>query len=81
MRPPTLPLAPRSFPAGVERAIETVAHASRQRGRPECVRGRPRRVAGKPKGPIFLRGEVVGTVPRSRLVETPPGEAMNRDWT
>jgi 4-hydroxy-3-methylbut-2-enyl diphosphate reductase IspH len=73
MRPPTVPLAaPRPFRAGVERATETVEHASGQRGRPVYVRGRPRRVVGNGKGPIVVRGEVARTV---------PDEAMNRDWT
>jgi (E)-4-hydroxy-3-methylbut-2-enyl-diphosphate synthase len=36
---------------------------------------------GNGKGQIFVRGEVVETVPESQIVETLPEEATKRDWT
>jgi (E)-4-hydroxy-3-methylbut-2-enyl-diphosphate synthase len=37
--------------------------------------------SGNGKGQIFVRGEVVATVPESKIVETLLDEAMKRDWT
>jgi len=37
--------------------------------------------SGNGKGQIFVRGEVVKTVPESQIVETLLEEAMKRDWT
>jgi 4-hydroxy-3-methylbut-2-en-1-yl diphosphate synthase IspG/GcpE len=37
--------------------------------------------SGNGKGQIFVRGEVVKTVPESEIVETLLDEAMKRDWT
>jgi (E)-4-hydroxy-3-methylbut-2-enyl-diphosphate synthase len=37
--------------------------------------------SGNGKGQIFVRGEVVRTVPESKIVETLIEEAMTRDWT
>ncbi|TCO52362.1 flavodoxin-dependent (E)-4-hydroxy-3-methylbut-2-enyl-diphosphate synthase [Actinocrispum wychmicini] len=37
--------------------------------------------SGNGKGQIFVRGEVVRTVPESQIVATLIEEAMNRDWT
>ncbi|MCE7001879.1 flavodoxin-dependent (E)-4-hydroxy-3-methylbut-2-enyl-diphosphate synthase [Kibdelosporangium philippinense] len=37
--------------------------------------------SGNGKGQIFVRGQVVRTVPESKIVETLLEEAMNRDWT
>jgi (E)-4-hydroxy-3-methylbut-2-enyl-diphosphate synthase len=37
--------------------------------------------SGNGKGQIFVRGEVVKTVPESEIVETLLEEAMKRDWT
>jgi (E)-4-hydroxy-3-methylbut-2-enyl-diphosphate synthase len=37
--------------------------------------------SGNGKGQIFVRGEVVATVPESQIVETLLDEAMKRDWT
>ncbi|ONI71091.1 4-hydroxy-3-methylbut-2-en-1-yl diphosphate synthase [Actinosynnema sp. ALI-1.44] len=36
--------------------------------------------SGNGKGQIFVRGEVIRTVPESKIVETLIEEAMNRDW-
>ncbi|MEV4317031.1 flavodoxin-dependent (E)-4-hydroxy-3-methylbut-2-enyl-diphosphate synthase [Actinocrispum sp. NPDC049592] len=37
--------------------------------------------SGNGKGQIFVRGEVVRTVPESKIVETLLEEALSRDWT
>ncbi|RZQ63998.1 flavodoxin-dependent (E)-4-hydroxy-3-methylbut-2-enyl-diphosphate synthase [Amycolatopsis suaedae] len=37
--------------------------------------------SGNGKGQIFVRGEVVRTVPESKIVETLIEEALSRDWT
>jgi (E)-4-hydroxy-3-methylbut-2-enyl-diphosphate synthase len=37
--------------------------------------------AGNGKGQIFVRGEVVRTVPESQIVETLLDEALHRDWS
>jgi (E)-4-hydroxy-3-methylbut-2-enyl-diphosphate synthase len=37
--------------------------------------------SGNGKGQIFVRGEVVATVPESRIVETLLDEALKRDWS
>jgi (E)-4-hydroxy-3-methylbut-2-enyl-diphosphate synthase len=37
--------------------------------------------SGNGKGQIFVRGEVVRTVPESKIVETLIEEALNRDWS
>ncbi|ALG12284.1 flavodoxin-dependent (E)-4-hydroxy-3-methylbut-2-enyl-diphosphate synthase [Kibdelosporangium phytohabitans] len=37
--------------------------------------------SGNGKGQIFVRGEVIRTVPESKIVETLIEEAMNRDWS
>ncbi|WP_020666919.1 flavodoxin-dependent (E)-4-hydroxy-3-methylbut-2-enyl-diphosphate synthase [Amycolatopsis nigrescens] len=37
--------------------------------------------SGNGKGQIFVRGEVIKTVPESQIVETLLEEAMNRDWS
>ncbi|GAB3877914.1 hypothetical protein GCM10029964_027780 [Kibdelosporangium lantanae] len=37
--------------------------------------------SGNGKGQIFVRGEVVRTVPESQIVEALIEEAMNRDWS
>jgi (E)-4-hydroxy-3-methylbut-2-enyl-diphosphate synthase len=37
--------------------------------------------SGNGKGQIFVRGEVVKTVPESQIVETLLDEALKRDWT
>jgi (E)-4-hydroxy-3-methylbut-2-enyl-diphosphate synthase len=39
-------------------------------------RGRPRRRLGNGKGQIFVKGEVIKTVPESQIVETLIEEAM-----
>ncbi|WP_209649063.1 flavodoxin-dependent (E)-4-hydroxy-3-methylbut-2-enyl-diphosphate synthase [Kibdelosporangium banguiense] len=37
--------------------------------------------SGNGKGQIFVRGEVIRTVPESKIVETLVEEALSRDWT
>jgi (E)-4-hydroxy-3-methylbut-2-enyl-diphosphate synthase len=37
--------------------------------------------SGNGKGQIFVRGEVVRTVPESKIVETLIEEAMSREWS
>jgi (E)-4-hydroxy-3-methylbut-2-enyl-diphosphate synthase len=37
--------------------------------------------SGNGKGQIFVRGEVVATVPESRIVATLLDEALKRDWS
>ncbi|MGH4025621.1 MAG: flavodoxin-dependent (E)-4-hydroxy-3-methylbut-2-enyl-diphosphate synthase, partial [Pseudonocardiaceae bacterium] len=37
--------------------------------------------AGNGKGQIFVRGEVIKTVPEHQIVETLLAEAMQRDWS
>ena len=47
----------------------------RQRSR-RGPRGRPRVASGNGKGQIFVKGEVIKTVPESQIVETLIEEAM-----
>jgi 4-hydroxy-3-methylbut-2-enyl diphosphate reductase len=72
MRPLTVLLAaPRSFCAGVERAIETVEHALRQRGRPVYVRKQIVHNAH-----VVAELEAQGAVFVDELTEVPPGATV-----
>ena len=72
MRPLTVLLAaPRSFCAGVERAIEIVEHALRQRGRPVYVRKQIVHNAH-----VVAELEAQGAVFVDELTEVPPGATV-----